>query len=228
MSLFRRRHLPHFDVENKAYFITACLHGSINAASLKKIRDYRNELTARPKPQDLSNAEWELNKDKLVFKLIDRVLDNESPVNHLKNETLAKIVVDAFLHFADERYRLLAFVVMPSHHHWLFFPEPHWCDQLATDERHYEKPRTPREVISHSVQSVTAHRCNRILGQTGPFWQSETYDHFARDEAETMRIIQYIENNPVSAGFCQQPEHHPWSSASFRQRHNIPVGDPLK
>ena len=36
--------------------------------------------------------------------------------------TAAEIVRNAFLHFADERYHLLAFVVMPSLHHWLFLP----------------------------------------------------------------------------------------------------------
>jgi type I restriction enzyme R subunit len=35
-GVFRRRNLPHIDLEGKATFITACLEGSISAAGLKK------------------------------------------------------------------------------------------------------------------------------------------------------------------------------------------------
>ncbi len=57
------------------------------------------------------------------------------------------------------------------------------------------KREDSREIISHSIQSYTATMCNRIQGQTGPYWQHETFDHWARDEAETLRIIQYIERS---------------------------------
>lgn len=160
----------------------------------------------------------------MVFKRIDELLDGQSPVTHLSDDRLAKIVYDAFLHFAGERYTLLAFVVMPSHHHWIFLPDPTWALTLL------EKPeprRTPREAISHSIQSYTATMCNRALGQSGTFWQNETFDHYARDEAELIRIIQYIENNPVKAGMVTEPHLYPWSSANLRLRLGIAPGFPL-
>ena len=49
------------------------------------------------------------------------------------------------------------------------------------------------------IKGYTAYRINELLGTGGEiFWQDESYDHWARDEDELMRIIQYIENNPVS------------------------------
>ena len=42
--------------------------------------------------------------------------------------------------------------------------------------------------------------CNRVRGESGNYWQSETFDHWARDDAEMYRIIEYIERNPVHAG----------------------------
>ncbi|WP_153555340.1 hypothetical protein [Roseimaritima sediminicola] len=226
-GIFRRRNLPHIDIEGKPSFVTACLQGSLPAAGLKQIRDYRQELDARSKPHDRSDADWELQKHKLVFKLVDSLLDQQPPVKHLADERLAEIVQDAFLHFAGERYHLFAFVVMPSHHHWVFLPIDDWVDELATGQRHKSNKRTPREVISHSVQSYTGTQCNRLLGKTGSFWQVETFDHCVRDEAELHRIIEYIENNPVVAGLVEHVDQYRWSSARLRKEFGIQRGMPI-
>ena len=194
-SIFRRRKLPHVDVEGKPTFITACLEGSLSAAGLKKIRDYRVELDTRAIPKDMSATDWEMKKHKLVFKVMDQLLDGKCSVSHLQEDRLAEIVQNAFLHFADERYHLYAFVVMPSHHHWAFLPDETWSQVLATQESGKLRPKTPREVISHSVQSYSGTMCNRVLGASGSFWQTETFDHYARDESELLRIINYIEKN---------------------------------
>lgn len=59
-------------------------------------------------------------------------------------------------------------------------------------------------------------------------WQDESYDHWARDEEEMVRIIQYIENNPVQAGLCRRPEDWPWSSAFCRERLGWNQGEPFR
>ena len=227
-GIFRRRHLPHWDVEGKPIFVTACLEGSISAAGLSRIRRYRDELEQRPRPPQLSEYEWERKKHKLVFRLVDELLDHQSPVRHLEDERQAKIIQDAFLHFANERYALLAFVVMPSHHHWLFLPDEEWSRSAV--ERSLAKGakrRTPREMISHSIQSYTSTMCNRIRGESGAYWQMETFDHWARDEAEMYRIVDYIENNPVKAGLAERPEEWYWSSARIRANAGLNPGDPI-
>src|SRR4051794_3126428 len=74
-GVFRRRHLPHWDVEGKPFFITACLEGSISSLGINRIRKYRTELDARPRPENLSPSDWEHHKDKLVFAVVDDLLD---------------------------------------------------------------------------------------------------------------------------------------------------------
>ncbi|PHQ36614.1 hypothetical protein [Rhodopirellula bahusiensis] len=226
-KVFRRRNLPHIDVEGKASFITACLDGSLPAAGLKRIRAHRDEFDQRKKPLDLSDADWEMKKHKLLFKLVDSILDGESPVTHLRDDRLAKIVADAFLHFAGERYTLFAFVVMPSHHHWVFLPDPTWAEQFLAQQQDKEKKRTPREGISHSIQSFTGTQCNRARGGEGAFWQAETFDHYARDQEELLRIIHYIEQNPVVAGLVDRAEDFQWSSARIRSKLGIQAGEPV-
>ncbi len=225
---FRRRKLPHYDVPGMPIFITACLDGSISAAGLSRIRGYRAELEQRPSPKGLSEDEWEHQKHKLLFKFVDELLDHHSPVRHLEDGKQAQIVQDAFLHFAGERYRLLAFVVMPSHHHWLFVPDEAWsATAVKAAQTKSQKQKTPREIISHSIQSYTGTMCNRIRGQEGNYWQHETFDHWARDEAEMFRIIEYIENNPVAAGLVQHPEDWKYSSANLRAQSGLAKGEPL-
>ena len=226
--IFRRRRLPHQDVEGHPVFITACLEGSLPASGLSRINKYREELESRPRPHDMTEPEWEHHRHKLLFGFVDQLLDGDSPVCHLMDERQAAIVQNAFLHFADERYRLLAFVVMPSHHHWLFLPDEAWSDAAVAQARAKgSQQRTPREIISHSIQSYTATMCNRVRGETGVYWQHETFDHWARDEAETLRIIYYIENNPVKAGLAATAEEYRWSSARIRKELGLKPGDAI-
>ena len=227
-GIFRRRQLPHWDVAGAPIFITACLDGSIPAAGLSQIRQYREQLDGQDCPLHLGEREWKQTKDKLVFKLVDDLLDHQSPVRHLEDERQAKIVQDAFLHFSGERYSLLAFAVMPSHHHWLFLPDEEWSTK-ATKQAIKEgmSRRTPREIISHSIQSYTATMCNRIRGKTGAYWQTETFDHWVRSEDEMYRIIEYIENNPVKADLVDRPCDWHWSSARIREQASLQPGDPI-
>jgi hypothetical protein len=46
-----------------------------------------------------------------------------------------------------------------------------------------------------------------------PFWQSESYDRWVRNDVEFRRIERYIEENPVRAGLVSAPEEYRWSSA---------------
>lgn len=166
-GVVRRRVLPHIDVDGKAYFITGCLEGSISALGLSKILAYRNHLADLKKPDGLSIQQWDDRKKKLLFKFVDDLLDDQSAVRYLDDPSCSSVVEEAFLHFANVRYLLFAYVVMPSHHHWLFLPDEDWSLTLLNAHDARKKHRTPREAISHSIQSYTANQSNRILGRTG-------------------------------------------------------------
>jgi putative transposase len=109
-------------------------------------------------------------------------------------------VEGAMLHFDGDRYRLLAWCVMPNHVHVVVEP---------TDE-------SGLGTVVLAWKSFTAHRANRILGRRGPFWHKDYFDRFIRDEGHLARTIDYIENNPVKAGLASTPSSWPWSSARRR------------
>ena len=226
--VFRRRRLPHQDVEGHPIFITGCLDGSLSANGFSRIEKYREQLDTRPEPDEITLQQWEERKQKLLFAFVDNLLDHESAVRHLEDDAQAEIVQNAFLHFANERYKLLAFVVMPSHHHWLFLPDESWAIEAVRRSRDSsDRQKTPREIIVHSIQSYTATMCNRVRKSTGAYWQHETFDHWARDEAETLRIIDYIEQNPVKAGLVSSAADYLFSSARIRKQLGLAPGQSI-
>jgi putative transposase len=205
-GLFRRRHLPHWDIDGAPYFITACLAGSIPAAGMRELVEYRNQLQLQPRPDTVAPAEWERRQHKLWFARMDEMLDHEPAVRHFARPELAEIVRRSLAHFENARYVTLAWVIMPSHLHWLFQPLPAWSQTIP-------RGRTPREAIMHSLKSFTAHECNHVLGVRGEFWQQESYDHWIRDDAELERVIAYILHNPVRAGLATSSDQYRFSSA---------------
>jgi REP element-mobilizing transposase RayT len=182
--MFYRRHLPHWQKADSALFITWRLQGSLPrrtlAASLQE-----------------SNAGKR-------FLFLDRELDRASyGPTWLKDECLAKIVVDSLYHGTRQLqlYRLSAYVVMSNHVHMLIWP------------------KTDMSRITKSIKGFTAREANRILERTGKsFWQDESFDHAVRNEDEFCRIVKYIEHNPVKAGLVDRPEKWLWSSAAEKSK----------
>src|SRR4051812_29778400 len=122
-EMFRRRNLPHWDVPGATYFITSCLEGSIPAQGLLDVTRYRDDLAKRLQPEDMSEHEWKIHRWKLAFARSEKWLDSPEGARHLANAELARVVADSLFYFAGTRYALLAYVVMPSHYHWIFTPE---------------------------------------------------------------------------------------------------------
>lgn len=243
-GLFRRRRLPHWDVEDGTYFVTTCLEGSLSAQGLLDLRRYREELDKRARPKDVPAAECELRLHKLLFARFDEEIDLRPAVRHLENAALATEVQQALYHFAGDHYDLLAYVVMPSHLHWVFHPREDWVRLLAAQETERNtgqtgmstscgadipvcRPtlRTPRELIMKSLKGYTARRCNQLLKKRGIFWQDESYDHVVRNDEELRRIIEYIEQNPVKAELVAEAAAWRWSSAADRPSRSVAAGE---
>jgi type I restriction enzyme R subunit len=207
MDPVRKRRLPHWDQPGAAFFVTCCLEGSIPAQGLLDLAR-SSDADRMEKPIGIDNVEWQRSRWKRAFADRERWLDSRPTVRHLERPELAKAVVSAFAHFHGVRYDSIAWVVMPSHYHWVFRPSTEWVSSLGeTNER------PPRERIVHSINRFTALECNRILGLRGQFWQHECYDHWIRDDDELERIIHYIHGNPVVAGLVDSPDKFPFSSA---------------
>jgi REP element-mobilizing transposase RayT len=115
----------------------------------------------------------------------------------LGDERIAALTENSLLHFDEQRYRLIAWCVMPNHVHTLIEASELW----------------PLAKVVHSWKSHTAHAANRILGRSGDFWLREYFDRFIRDDRHFANVVRYIEENPVKAGLVSTKEAWRWSSA---------------
>ena len=132
---------------------------------------------------------------------VEVLLDAGRGACWMSKPEVAELVAGAVNFFQGQRYELRAWVVMPNHVHAVVWPMPGY---------------TLSEIL-HSWKSYTSKEANKLLRRGGEsFWQAESFDHCVRDDEEHARLVRYVENNPVKAGFCARPEQWKWSSAFGR------------
>ncbi len=114
------------------YFVTTCLKDSIPAQGLLDIAQLRERLHRKPIPNGLNAKEWQIRQWKMTFARAEEWLDHRPAARHLQDDRLAAQVVEAIHHFLGIRYDVFAFVVMPSHMHWVFQPREDWIASLIS------------------------------------------------------------------------------------------------
>lgn len=120
---------------------------------------------------------------------MDQELDRQHGTCLLRDERAAGVVKHAIEHFDDERYRALAWCIMPNHVHLVLQPLPGF----------------ELDGILHSLKQYTARQINSVLLRVGPIWQSESYDRLVRDGTELLNQIRYVYENPSKAGLDDWP-----------------------
>ena len=194
---YSRGYLPHFDSPNVIQHITYRLADSLPRTMLEQMQVEVETLV-----RDDEKRKSELRRR------IETYLDAGHGSCVLRVPEIAACVVDTWLHFDGERYRLLEWVVMPNHCHVLIEP--------------FED--VPLGKIVLSWKNYTARFINGYKSRTGvrrsqegsPVWQREYWDRFIRDERHFEAAKSYITLNPVKVGLVAQPEDWPWGSARVR------------
>ena len=128
----------------------------------------------------------------------------------LSDARIAAIVQEALFHFDGERYRLIAWCIMPNHVHVMIVTLSNTFG--AVESAPILSPLSLPGIV-HSWKSFTAHKANKIFGIKGHFWAREYHDRFIRDEKHFYACRDYIEDNPVIAGLVTNRTFWQWSSA---------------
>ncbi len=193
LGWYSRGYLPHFDGGEINQFVTLHL---ADALPKKVVRSWRIEL----ENEDESIAKLELQRK------IEKYIDRGFGKCYLNRESIAQKVQESLLYFHNERYKMISWVIMPNHIHFLFRPF-----------KNYEL-----KDLMHSIKSYSAQKCNKFLERKGTFWQADYFDRFIRDYEHYQNVLRYIRNNPVKVKLCQKPED--WKFSSFYTRTaDIPV-----
>jgi REP element-mobilizing transposase RayT len=94
--------------------------------------------------------------------------------------------------------RLLAWVLMPDHVHWL----------LETGEG------APVERTVARMKSASAVQANRVLSRAGPLWYPAFHGRAVQHEDDTRAVARHIVANPLRAGLVERIGDYPfWDCA---------------
>lgn len=180
-----RGYLPHFDAPGKVQMVNYRLHDAMPA-------DKRHEWTGLLEIKDEREQRIKL----------EEYLDAGRGECRLRQPEIAAVVEENWRRFDGDRYRLLAWVVMPNHVHVLV-----------------EILEMPLSLVVKNWKSYTAKEINRRLGRAGDVWQEDYFDRYMRDEAHLKKTVRYIENNPVKASLVKFAHEWPFSSARLRDEY---------
>jgi len=172
-----RGYLPHFDSQDTVQFVTFRLSDSLPAKVAA-------QLSIRDRPETST----------------EEMLDRGLGACWLKRPEIARLVEEALLIFDSQRYRLLAWTIMPNHVHAL----------IST------MPSAPLGAVVGSWKRFTAREANLLIDRSGAFWQADYWDRFIRNDEHFDSTVSYIDYNPVKAGLVREPHLWPWGSARFR------------
>jgi REP element-mobilizing transposase RayT len=173
-----RGYLPHFDASTLIQAITFRLADSLPKAA------YDDLAATAP-------------DDSVLRRRIEAMIDSGRGACWLRDPSIAAIVQDSLWNFDGERYRLIAWTLMPNHVHVMIEQMEGF---LLAD-------------CVHAWKSFTAKAANKHLGRTGAFWAPEYFDRYIRDQAHFDSAVHYIHENPVKAGLVVRSEDWQWSSA---------------
>jgi putative transposase len=206
-----RGYLPHFESPDTIQHVTFHLADSLAEAALQQI-----EAGIKTLPEDRHKAER--------WKRLEAWLDAGNGSCILRKPAIADMVQHSLLTFDADRYRLLAWVVMPNHVHVLFEPMDGWTTaKIVASWKRFTATKIHAELAKSTAtsagQAVTGNANLRIGGfssgkATSPVWHREYWDRYIRDERHLNRTIEYIHLNPVKAGLAATPASWPWSSAN--------------
>lgn len=188
---YSRGYLPHYNNRDTLQSVTFRLADSLPQSKLQEMEAELRDL--KPGKADAERR-----------KKIEAWLDAGMGCCALRHPALASLMQETLLKWDGERYRLIAWCIMPNHVHVLM------------------ETKAALSKIVQSWKSFTgrwalAKNAELGLGVPGDaLWMREYWDRYIRDGEHFDNVLSYIQRNPVAAGLCKQPSDWLWSSAKAR------------
>ncbi|MCC6574872.1 MAG: transposase [Planctomycetes bacterium] len=181
----RSTFLPHWEQDGATYSVTFRLADSLPTEAVEKLLTRRRSLSREFGARGIFDRRRDLEQLRHLWsEEFERLLDAGTGECLLRDDRVAAIVVECLKHFDEQRYKLIAWCIMPNHVHVVVRPVAEWG----------------LEKLLHTWKSFTAHQVNKLLNREGTFWQDEYFDRLVRDDAELASSVQYVLENPWRSG----------------------------
>ena len=190
--IYYERNLPHRLPPGETIFITFRLAGSLPQETLARLQAEAYLLRQRCGHDALAHN----TEQKKYFGRFDTLLDSSTHgPTWLRQPAVAAIVQQAIQYPHQKSYNLRCYCIMPNHVHMVV--------ALADNA-------PPLAKTLQLLKGYSSFQANKLLGLSGTFWQSESYDHIVR-AGELERIIGYVLANPVKAGLVDEWQKWPYN-----------------
>ena len=172
------RKLPHWNQNNKLYFVTFRLADAMPAEVMQEYKALLTDVeNSFPMPRTkVQQAEV----DKIKHNTLEKYLDAGHGSCILRESRLRESLVKTLEHNEGVDYDIAAYVIMPNHVHLL----------LATIS-----DKTIQSIMS-SIKRVSGHHICKLANRESPLWQREYYDRLIRNSRHYEDVVAYIINNP--------------------------------
>ena len=183
--------LPHWNQYGKIQYVTFRLADSLPQSKIAELTELKNKfISNHPKPWDKYEkfAYWNL-----IGPVESKLLDAGYGSCILKIPEIRSIVSDTLKYNDGNKYRLIAYVIMPNHVHVLFELLGNNCI----------------ECVMKSIKGYCSRKINELTGGSGSVWMKEYFDRIVRDASHLKSYIGYILNNPK---YLKPGEYELWRS----------------
>jgi len=200
-------HGPHYQFRESIVFITWRVAGTLPAHLLDMFQQLKVTETELETISDLNRIKAENARLFRLYQEYDQELVKwQTPGFSLNDEAFAAILTNAFHFHASKKYELHAYCVMSNHGHLLIRAGKHGNG----DYYHIAD-------LIRALKRYTAYQINKLLGKSGKFWDDYYFDRIIRNERNYAAVVEYILNNPVTAGLVSKSED--WRDSYYDSRY---------
>ncbi len=195
---FYRKKLPHFQTPGQLFFVTWIIKDKGKPPQKLFLK---NDLRKNKKNITGSSETGTIDFSK-IFESYDKYLNTvKSGKHYLKDPVIAEIVSKSIHFWDDKKIDLYCYTIMSNHVHAIFqvYEKGENGDVLFLQD------------VMKSIKNYSAREINKILKRKGQFWEHESYDRVIRDRKELYYTINYVLENPVKAGYCNNWYDWEWS-----------------
>ncbi len=184
------RDRPHWKQPGKVHFVTWRMADSIPKAQRELLNRDRAVWNAKYGMQDIITQPQSVQREyyRLFQRRVQHWLDAGAGSCALRIPAARDAMRDTLLKFNNDRYRLGTFAIAGNHVHVLVVPFP--GHDLSA--------------ITHSWKSYTAKAINRLLGRTGTFWKTESFDHVVRSAEHLRKYERYILRHAEQGAYVEE------------------------
>ena len=232
-----RGYLPHYDAGEKYQFITYRLVDSLPQRVLKDLPGLETPLSSAATftrknnlGAPLSSAAKEITLERRKY--VESHLDKGWGSCLLDEPDVAAKVIEAWKYFDNIKYDLIAYVVMPNHVHlliknyegvklgecvrsWKLFVSNFVAKNMRLRMKFENFAKSSNAALESGAPKGVSCEIEAALESGAPkkftIWQREYWDRFIRDVKHFEKSVEYILNNPIKAGLCQNINEWKWA-----------------